>query len=77
MLTSIAIEYGDWKYIGHLPSDDQWIDVDRWLSRVAKHAEVIGGLQLTLRQWPEGRPVWEGFLPEFRKSGGEIKVVGT
>jgi hypothetical protein len=73
-LTSIVIEYYDWDYIEHLPLTDPWADVDRWLSRIAKHAKVKGGLALTLTQWPEGMSVWEGFLPGFRESGGEIKV---
>jgi len=74
MLTSIVIEYADWKFIKHLPSADLWADVDSWLSQVVKHTKVKGGLPLTLRRWPEGKPVWPGFLPEFRESGGEIKV---
>ena len=69
VLTSIAIENTDWIYIEHLPLADLWVDVDRWLSRIAKHAGVKGGLPLTLRRWS----VWEGFLPEFRESGGKIK----
>jgi hypothetical protein len=73
-LTSIVIEYDDWDYIENLPLTDPWADVDRWLSRIAKHAKVKGGLALTLTQWPEGMSVWERFLPEFRESGGEIKV---
>jgi hypothetical protein len=73
-LTSIVIQYYDWNSIEHLPLEDPWVDVDRWLSRVAKHAKVKGGLALTLAQWPKCMSVWEGFFPEFRESGGEIKV---
>jgi len=36
--------------------------LDRWLSRIVKHSEVTGG-----------KSIWEGFLPDFRESGGEIK----
>jgi hypothetical protein len=75
-LTSIVIDYFDWNEIRH-PSDsleDAWVDVDRWLSQIAEHAKVEGGLALTLTRWPKGMSVLEGFLPEFRKSGGEIKV---
>jgi hypothetical protein len=63
-----------WRSIKHSPLEDPWVDVDRWLSRIAQRAKVKGGLALTLTQWPEGKSVWEGFLPEFRESGGEIKV---
>jgi hypothetical protein len=73
-LESIAIEHVDWDFIERLPSKDPWVDVDRWLSRIAKHAKVKGGLALTLARWPKHKSVWEGFLPEFRESGGEIKV---
>jgi hypothetical protein len=73
-LTSIIIDYARWRSIEHLPLEDPWVDVDRWLSRVAKHAKAKGGLALTLERWPNEKSVWEGFLPEFRESGGEIKV---
>jgi hypothetical protein len=73
-LTSTAIDYTDCRSIERLPLDDPWVDVDRWLSRIAKRAKVNGGLALTLTGWPEGKSVWDGFLPEFRESGGEIKV---
>jgi hypothetical protein len=73
-LESIAIENVDWDFIEPLPLKDPWVDVDRWLSRIAKHARAKGGLALTLTQWPKDKSVWEGFLPKFRESGGEIKV---
>jgi hypothetical protein len=73
-LTSISIEYAIWKYSQNFPSEDPWVDVDRCLSRIAKHTEVKGGLALILTRCPKGQSVWEGFLPEFRESGGEIKV---
>jgi hypothetical protein len=72
-LTSIVIEYYDWDSIEH-HLEDSWVDVDRWLSQIAKRAGVKGGLVLTLAQWPEGKSVWDRFLPEYRESGGEIKV---
>jgi hypothetical protein len=62
-LESISIEHTYWYYIEHLPSEDPWVDVDMWLSRIAK---ANGGLALTLTGWPEGKSVWEGFLPELR-----------
>jgi hypothetical protein len=72
-LTSIVIEHYDWNYTEHLPSEVHWVDVDRWLSRIAKRAEVNGGLMLALTRWPEGKSVWEVF-PRYRESGGGIKV---
>jgi hypothetical protein len=74
VLTSIVIEYYHWDSIERPPLEDPWADVDRWLSRIAKRAKVDGGLALTLARWPKGESVWDGFFPEFRESGGEIKV---
>ena len=71
-LTSIVIDHYKWELLEGF-FEDPWFDLDRWLSRIARHAEVTGGLTLTLRRWPEGEPIWEEFLPEFRESG-EIKV---
>jgi hypothetical protein len=73
-LTSIVIEYFDWNEIAPPSPEDPWADVDGWLSRIAEHAKVEGGLALTLTGWPKGMSVMEGFLPEFGKSGGELKV---
>jgi len=72
-LISIVIGHSKWEHIDGIFSEDPWVDLDRWLSRIARHAEVAGGLTLTLRRWPEGKSIWEGFLPEFGESG-EIKV---
>ena len=72
-LTSIFIDHLNREYIDDIFSEDPWVDLDRWLSQIARHAEVTGGLTLTLRGWPEGESIWEGFLPEFRESC-EIKV---
>ena len=74
VLTSIAIESSNWNFIEHPHLAGPWVDVDRWLSRIARHAKVKGELPLMLRLWPKGRSVWPGFLPEFRESGGEIKL---
>jgi len=70
-LTSIDIIHTDWDSIVCLSSTGLWVDVDRWLSRIAKDAAVKGGLTLTLRRC---KSVRDGFLPGFRASGGKIKV---
>jgi hypothetical protein len=74
VLISTIIEYVDWKSLKSLPLESPWVDVDRWLSRIARRAKVNGGLALILAGWPEDMSVWDGFFPEFRESGGEIKV---
>ena len=70
MLTSIIIRYEEWRFLNHFPLVDSWVDVDRWLSRIAKHAKVEVGLPLTLRRWD----FQERFFPEFRESGGRVEV---
>ena len=39
---------------------------------MAEHARVTGCLQVKLIQWPEGKPVWKGFLHWFTEAGGEL-----
>jgi len=70
MLTSITIKYERPTLLSHPPLEHLWADVDRWLSRIAKHAKVEGGLPLTMMRWA----LWEGFFPEFRESGGRVEV---
>jgi len=73
-LTSIRIvEYNWWVDIKY-PSSGDWDDLDSWLARMAGHARVEGGLSVVLSGWPEDKPVWEGFLDEFRKAGGKIET---
>jgi len=55
-------------------SQGPWGDMDRWLARMAEHTKVQGGLSVILRGWPKGKPVCEGFLPDFRRAGGQIKT---
>ena len=69
-LKSIIIKYEGWIFLDHLPLAGPWVDVDRWLSRVAKHAKVEGGFPLMLGRWA----FWEGFLPEFKESGGRVEM---
>ena len=73
-LSSIAIEHPNWKSMEHSYLWAPWVDIDKWLSRIAKQTKVTRGLLLALRRWPEGESVREGFLPEFRESGGKVKV---
>jgi hypothetical protein len=61
-LTSISIECVDWDTIIR-PLEDPWVDMDRWLSRIAKHAKVKGSFTLTLTGWPEGKSVWKDSCP--------------
>ena len=74
VLTSITIKFDGWRVIGALPKGYRWADVDGWLSQIAKHAEVTGGLLLTLTQWLEGMPAREELFPRFREAGGIIKL---
>ena len=31
------------------------------------------GLRVVLVGWPEDNPGWEGYFPEFREAGGELR----
>jgi len=72
-LSTITIGSEMWN-INECPPSIPWVDVDIWLARISKDAEVKGGVLLTLIRWPEGKSVWEGFLPKFREAGGKIKT---
>jgi len=71
-LDSIVLEREGFRV--DLSYQDPWVDMDRWLARVAEHTKVQGGLSVILREWPKGKPVCEGFLPDFRRAGGQIKT---
>lgn len=73
-LTSVAIGRRSRTTISRLPLS-LWVDMDRWLARIAKRVKVKGGLSLTLRWWriSDGRKFWRA----FRESGGVIKMDDT
>ena len=51
-----------------------WAVVDKWLAQMAL-TPVTGKakLRVMLAGWPEDNPNWEGFFPEFRRAGGELR----
>jgi hypothetical protein len=51
-----------------------WVEMDKWLARMAVQTEVKGGLVVILARWPEDEPIRERCLPEFRKAGGELRI---
>ena len=57
-----------------IPDSRLWIDVDKWLARLAMDPESKGGLTVLLTPWPEGNSSWEVCLPEFKSAGGELRV---
>jgi len=72
-LTSIAIRCKAWSSVKyHLQG--RWVDIDRWLERVAGRGESQEGLSVMLNTWPQAMSVWEEFLRGFRKAGGKIRV---
>ena len=76
-LTSITIQHDAWfdsDMEVEYPFQGRWVEIDRWLARLARRARAQEGLSVVLARWPEGESVWEGFLQEFRKAGGEIKT---
>jgi len=72
-LGSITFRHDMWFNIDR-PFQGPWVDIDRWLTRVAQRVRVQGGLPVMLECWPKGMPVWEGFLPGFRRAGGQVKT---
>jgi len=72
LLTTIFLTYYKWIDLDH-PSGS-WENVDRCLVGMAERTGVEGGLSVILRQWPEGKAIWGGFLHEFREAGGEVKT---
>ena len=74
-LTSLTFTPEEGWYGGCFPSSGPWVDVDKWLARMALQTEVKGSLTVVLVQRLEEVPgVLEGSLPEFRKAGGELKI---
>jgi len=72
-LGSVTIGHNRWSKIDQ-PFRGAWADIDRWLAQVARQARVRGGLSVMLKWWPKGKPVWEGFLCDFRRAGGQVKT---
>lgn len=74
-LSSITFKYPKATPVGDILASRLWIDVDRWLARLAMHVKTERNLTLVLKPWPEGNSEWEECLPEFRKAGGELNVI--
>src|ERR1700753_1828402 len=51
-----------------------WDGMDKWLACIAKSVTVGSGLVLTPRRRLPAESIPEGFLPEFREAGGEVKM---
>jgi len=75
VLSSITFKYPKATPIEYIPASRLWIDMDKWLARLAMHVKTNKRLSLVLKPWPEGNSEWEGCLPEFRKAGGELSVI--
>jgi len=73
VLASVTLTAGNWRFGRNSTSEGPWVDVDKWLARMALQTEVKGGLTATLAHWP----VWKEYLPEFRKAGGKLKTGGN
>jgi len=72
-LDSIAFEYDEWSDMD-TSFQDPWVDMDRWLARAAEHTNAQGGLSAIFKRWPKGQSVSEGFLRDFRRAGGQVKI---
>ena len=48
--------------------------MDEWLARmVAARAVKKACLKVVLTGWQEDNSNWEGYFPEFRRAGGELR----
>lgn len=72
-LASVTFTAEEWRSGEYFSFAGPWVDMDKWLARMALQTEVRGGLTVTLVQWPEDEPIWKEYLPEFRKVGGKLK----
>jgi hypothetical protein len=75
-LASITFRSEEGWFRKHVPFLGPWVDVDKWLARMALQtdSEVRGNLMVVIVQLPEDGPVLEGCFPEFRMAGGEVKI---
>jgi len=73
-LGSITFRHDKWSNIDQSSFQGTWVDMDRLLTWMAQRARVQGGFSVTLKWWPKDKPVWEGFLRDFRRSGGQVKT---
>ena len=72
-LASVVFTSDEWPTGGCFPSG-LWVDMDKWLARMATQTKAKGGLTVILAQQPGDEPVWEGCLPEFRNAGGKVRT---
>jgi hypothetical protein len=77
-LSSVTFSFaGAWWAAQEFPSSGNWIVVDQWLARSVTGCTVArGGLGVVMAGWPEGNSNWEGYFPEFRRAGGELRREG-
>ena len=62
-LTSITFTFDRWWHGEHFPSSDPWVEVDKWLAKMALQTEVKRSLTVKLAQQQEdGRP-WKNISP--------------
>ena len=72
-LISVIIGSDEWPD-PEFPFPNPWVEMDKWLARMAEHTRDKGGLRVTLRRWQEGQSVWKGFLHRFIEAGGDLTV---
>jgi hypothetical protein len=70
--TCVTFTFDRWWYGEYFPSSDPWVEVDKWLAKMARQTEVKGSLTVKLAQQQEDGTALEGYFPEFRKAGGKL-----
>ena len=73
-LASITFRSEEGWFRKHVPFLGPWVDMDKWLARMALQSDIRGGLTVVMVRRPGDGPVLEGCFPEFRMAGGEVKI---
>lgn len=75
-LSSVIFRYEYATTIEDTPQSRKWADVDKGLARLAMQVKTKRSLTVVLMGWKEENSEWEEYLPEFRKTGGQVNVAG-
>ena len=73
-LSSITFKYLKSSTVEDTPTSSIWVDIDKWLARLAMNVKTGRSLTAILMPRPEGNSKWEECLPKFTRAGGELRV---
>ena len=73
-LSSVIFSYLFCTNAGDFPFSHVWADVDNKLAQLAMQVKTKRSVTVVLEGWVEGNTKWEEYLPEFRKTGGQVVI---